>query len=303
MSTKIGKELVSTPADEILNNMLEFVRHLYDLDDFDDSDEAKILRELILTAPKNRLITSLISVMNSESGDFPAEHALTLPTIWFNLASSQESKKELVAQLSRISFDCYIFSYLNGIDETGKEPGEIAIRSVLNELHYPKLRDTSKDWSPDGKYKKVTRRKIVECLVDPVANFPELMGAVLYYDATFYEYFMQSVMNTIETIPNDRLIALMINDLVHRGGASSDLFEYTACWFRRMTLPVEDSELEKQLLGLSVDSPVFTYLNDVYWSQVDDPVDEVYLEALKTMLEHVGVFRCHQYSSEGAPSS
>ncbi len=294
---KTTQEWLNTPAQDILNNMLPLAIDIMDLDNFEDFDEAKILTDLIFTATSIQLISVLISSIESMPGLFPCDHTICLPNIWFRLAINPESRKELILQLSKIDFNHYIFSYLNGIDETGKEPGEIAIRSVLNELHYPDRRDTSKDWSPDGKYKKVTRRKIVECLVDPVANFPELMGAVLYYDATFYEDFMQSVTSIIENIPNEKLIALIIEDLIRRGGASSDLFEYTACWFRRMTLPVEGSELEKQLLGLSVDSPVFTYLNDVYWSQVDDPVDEEYLEALKTMLEHVGAFSNNQIST------
>jgi len=197
---KKGQEWLNTPTPEILKNISSFIDYLYDLDSFEDYDEADTLKDLLLAMPLDRLVSALIVALDGDDGEYPYEHAICFPNVWFGLALNPDSRKELIAQLSTVGFDKYIFSFLNGIDEGDETPGEIAIRSVLDELGYLILRDSGNDWSPDGKYKRVTRRRTIELRTDPVANFSKLIDAVLYYDSTSYEDFLQPVTNAIQLI-------------------------------------------------------------------------------------------------------
>jgi len=286
---KIEKEWLKMPANEIFKNISLLINDIDELDEFEDYAGAERLMNLLLSLPTEKLIATMISLLNSDSDNFPYENCITFPNAWFSLALNQESRKELITQLSAVDFSEYIFTFLNGIDEGNKTPGEIAIRGVLNDIGYPIPRDTSLDWSPDGKYKRVTLRKIVELKADPVTNFSGLIDAILYYDSTYWDYFLQSVTNTINKIPPDILTLFMINDLVNRGGVSGSLFEYACCWYRLASTPEGADELEKQLLILPKDSCVISYLNEMYRVQAADDPDESDAN-LKSLLERANVF-------------
>jgi len=287
---KMGLKWISTSTPEILNNISSFIDYINDLDSFEDYDEADTLRDLLLVIPSDQLISTLIAVLNGDDGDYPFEHAICFPNVWFGLALNPDSRKELIVQLSAMDFERYVFTFLNGIDEGDNTPGEIAIRGVLDELHYPVPRDISKDWSPDGKYKRITRRKTVEFRADPVANFSGLMDAVLYYSNSF-EFFIQPVTNAIDCISDENLlVTLMINELVSRGSVDSSLFEYAQCWIRLTNTPECAIEIEKQLSCLPGDSCVITYLNELYRTRLDYDLDMSLLVSLKGILERANVF-------------
>jgi len=288
---KRGLEWLNTPTADILINLPSFIEYLYDLDDFEDYDEANILTDLLLTIPAGSLISAMIDAMRKDSHRYPYGNLTCFPDAWFKLALNPDSRQVMVSQLSALDFGEYIFSFLNGIDEGDDTPGEMAIRGVLDELHYPIPRDTSNDWSPGGKYKRVTRRKIIELKTDPIANFTGLINTILYYDSTYWDYFLQSVTNAIDCISDENLlVALMINDLASRGDVDASLFEYASCWIRLTNAPECAKEIEKQLMHLPGDSCVIPYLNAMFLARLDYDQDMSLLVSLKGILERANVF-------------